>query len=191
MPILAVRDPSGKYRAILFGYACHPITLNLYQFNPTIRDTLSGISRNPTRRDRSLCAGCAGQLVPNARNHIEYAQGHGRSLAVAVKAALDSGLTLVPGPVRCAYEDVTVAFQSLPPRAELEEIAASGPKTGPSSRKRHAALILARLNRGETIPSTMPCPVQAIRFGDDILLSGSAESRSPSMPENQGIVSDP
>ncbi len=173
MPIIAVRDSGGKYRAILFGYACHPITLNLYQFNPDYPGYAQRYIEEAYPGATALFVqGCAGQLVPNARNHIEYAQGHGRSLAVAVKDALDGGLTPVPGPVRCAYEDVAVAFQSLPPRAELEEIAASGPKTGPSSRKRHAALILARMDKGETIPSTMPCPVQALRFGDDILLVG-------------------
>ena len=173
VPVLNITDSGGNIRVILFGYACHPITLNENVYSADYPGYAQRYIEEAYPGATALFVqGCAGQLVPNARNHIEYAQGHGRSLAVAVKDALDGGLTPVPGPVRCAYEDVAVAFQSLPPRAELEEIAASGPKTGPSSRKRHAALILARMDKGETIPSTMPCPVQALRFGDDILLVG-------------------
>jgi hypothetical protein len=33
VPVLAVRAPDGKLRAILFGYACHATTMSAYQIN--------------------------------------------------------------------------------------------------------------------------------------------------------------
>lgn len=169
MPVLTVRDPGGPVRAVLFGYACHPITLNLYEFcgdypgyaQRYIEEAFPGATA-------LFVQGCAGQLVPNARYQVEYAQGHGRSLAVAVKSAVDGRPTPVPGPIRCAYDEIPLAFQPLRPRAELEKTALSGA----TAERRHARLLLNRLDRGEEIETSLPCPLQVIRFGDDILFVG-------------------
>jgi neutral ceramidase len=169
MPVLTVNDPGGAVTAILFGYACHPITLNVYEFcgdypgyaQRYIEEAFPGATA-------LFVQGCAGQLVPNARYQIEYAKGHGRSLAVAVKNAVEGKRAPVPGPVRCAYDEIPLAFQPLPPRAELEETA----RSGGSTESRHARLLLERIDRGEEIDTTLPCPLQVMRFGDDILLVG-------------------
>lgn len=169
MPVIQVRTPGGAVRAVVFGYACHPITLNLYKFCADYPGFAQRYIEEAYPGAVALFVqGCAGQLVPNARFQIEYAQGHGRALADAVKAALDEGVTPVESPVRCAYAEIPLAFQPLPPREQLEKDAASGN----ASNARKARYLLERLDKGEKIDLTMPCPLQAIRFGEGLLLVG-------------------
>jgi len=169
VPVLTVEAPDGSIRAILFGYACHPITLNLQEFcgdypgfaQQYIEDAYPGATA-------LFMQGSSGQLVPNARHQIEYAMGHGRTLLDAVREAVDGERMPLNGPLRCGFEEVPLAFQPLPDRADLERRA----RSGNAAESRKAKFLLAKLDSGEAIPATLPCPLQALRFGDDLLLVG-------------------
>ncbi len=172
VPVLTVSSPDGAVRAILFGYACHPITLNLQRFcgdypgfaQEYIEAAFPGATA-------MFMQGCAGQLVPNARHQIEYAMGHGRELCDTVTDAVTGGESMpVEGPLRCGYEETELAFAPLPPRDELERQAASGN----NSASRKAKFLLAKRDAGKEIDMTLPCPLQALRFGEDLLLLGIA-----------------
>jgi hypothetical protein len=178
VPVLRVAAPDGKIRAVLFGYACHPITLSFDYYcadypgyaQQYIQEAVPGAVA-------MFVQGCGGQLVPNARFQVEYAQGHGRSLADAVKKALDGTQTPVTGPLRCGYQETTLEFQPLPERKVLEEIAQTGKSPGHEKissliSKDKAAYLLQQLDRKQPIPMTVPCPVQAISFGKELLLIG-------------------
>jgi hypothetical protein len=94
--------------------------------------------------------------------------GHGRTLADAVKTALDGPQTPVSGPLRCAYGEVPLEFEPVPDRQALEAQAKS--TSDPIRRK--AAFLLGRLDRNEKILTSIPCPLQAMRFGKELLLVG-------------------
>jgi hypothetical protein len=178
VPVLRVAVPDGKTRAVLFGYACHPITLSFDYYcadypgyaQQYIQEAVPGAVA-------MFMQGCGGQLVPNARFQVEYAQGHGRSLADAVKKALDGKHTPVTGPLRCGYRETTLRFQPLPERKALEEIAQTGSSPGHEKiasliSKDKAAYLLQQLDKKQPIPMTVQCPVQAISFGRELLLVG-------------------
>ena len=177
VPVLKATGTDGRLRAVLFGYACHPITLDMDRF---CGDYPGFAQRYVEEAYPGAVAmfvqGCGAQLVPNARFQIEYAQGHGRSLAAAVKSALDGPQTPVSGPIRCAYREPVLQFQPLPERHVLEEAAKSPGRiaAAPLLDPRKAAALLKRLDAGERIPMTVPCPIQAVSLGKGLLLIGLA-----------------
>ncbi|MHB9031010.1 MAG: neutral/alkaline non-lysosomal ceramidase N-terminal domain-containing protein [Candidatus Latescibacterota bacterium] len=178
VPVLKIAAPDGKTRAILFGYACHPITLSFDYYSGDypgfaqqyIQEAVPGATA-------MFMQGCGGQLVPNSRFQVEYAQGHGRSLADAVKKALDGKQIPLSGPLRCGYQEAVLQFQPLPERKVLEEIAQTGSSPGHEKiasliSKDKAIFLLQQLDKKQPIPMTVPCPLQAISFGKELLLIG-------------------
>jgi len=169
VPVLKAAAPDGAMIAVLFGYACHPITLSGDKFcgdypgfaQQYLQEMYPGAVA-------MFMQGCGGQLVPNARFQVEYAMGHGRTIADAVKKALDGTQTQVTGPLRCAYAEPPLEFEAAPDRAALAEQAKS--KDVILSLK--AQYLLDKLNRNGKIDTTIPCPLQAIRFGKELLMVG-------------------
>jgi hypothetical protein len=169
VPVLKMMSLDGKVRAVLFGYACHPITMSFDKFcgdypgfaQLYIEEAYPGAIA-------LFMQGCGGELVPNARFQLEYAMGHGRALSDAVKNALEGTQTPLTGPLKCAYTEVTLDFQPAPERKVLEEQA----KSDNAGIQRKAAFLLDQLNKNGKIASSIPCPLQAIRFGKELLMIG-------------------
>ena len=169
VPVLKVADTAGKIQAILFGYACHPITLNVDKFcgdypgfaQQYIEEAYPGATA-------LFVQGCGGQLVPNARYQVEYAMGHGRALADAVKKALDGEQISLEGSLKCAYDEVILDFEPPPERNALEENLKSDDK----NLQRKAAFFLDILDNNESIETTLQCPLHVIRFGKEMLFIG-------------------
>ena len=169
VPVLKVATPEGTIQAILFGYACHPITLYMYKFSGDypgfaqhyIEEAYPGVTA-------MFIQGCSGDLVPNARYQVEYAMGHGRALADAVKKALDGEQIPIDGSLKCAYDEITLDFQPPPERKVLEE----NLKSDNRGLKRKSAYFLDILNKNEAIETTLQCPLHVIRFGKEVLFIG-------------------
>ncbi|MHB9029166.1 MAG: neutral/alkaline non-lysosomal ceramidase N-terminal domain-containing protein [Candidatus Latescibacterota bacterium] len=166
VPVLKVADAAGKVKAVLFGYACHPITLNEDRFSSDYPGFAQQYIEEAHPGAIALFVqGCAGQLVPNARFHVEYAMGHGRSLALAAGKAIEGEQKALEGPLRTAYEEVELKFVPLD-RQKLEKEAQSSDR----SVKQKAEWLIAKLDRGEKVSTSLPCPVQVINFGKNLML---------------------
>ncbi|MBN1294383.1 MAG: hypothetical protein JXB48_21280 [Candidatus Latescibacteria bacterium] len=169
VPVLKIADTVGNIKAILFGYACHPITLSGYEFcgdypgfaQQYIEEAYPGATA-------LFIQGCSGQLVPNARFQVEYAMGHGRALADAVKKALDGEQIPINSTLNCAYDEVILDFVPPPDRKVIEENA----KSDNESVKSKATYFLDLLNNNKAIETTLPCPLHVIRFGQELLFIG-------------------
>ncbi len=168
VPVIKVAGSDGSLKAVLFGYACHPITLFEYNISGDypgfaqkyVEDAVPG----------AVCLfmqGCCGQLVPNARYQREYAMGHGRTLADAVLESLEGESVPLTGTIESAYEEVVLDFGPISERATLE-----GQAAGTSSEARKARFLLDRLDKGLPIQTTLDCPLQAMRIGRELLLIG-------------------
>lgn len=174
VPVIRVSAPDGSVRAVLFGYACHPITLN----NDFYCGDYPGYAKQYVEEmypgaTALFLQGCGAQLVPNARFQLDYAKGHGRTLAETVKKALDGPQTPLSGPIRYAYREVPLRFAPLPERRVLVEIAANGTNAFDSLiTPKKARWLLDQLDAGKTLPEKLPCPLQAISFGRELLLAG-------------------
>jgi hypothetical protein len=167
VPVLRVADAAGQPRAVLFGYACHNTCLGDYLF----RGDYAGYAQEYLEQAHPgltalFCIGCAGDQNPYPRRVDELVRIHGRSLATAVDAALETVPRPLAGPLRTAMEDVTLEFAPPPSREQLTAIAATNKQPAAN----HARRLLKQLNEKGDIPTTYAYPVQVVRFGGDLLL---------------------
>lgn len=171
VPVFRVAGSDGAIMAILFGYTCHPITLTGYLFCGDYPGFAQRYIEEAYPGANAMFAqGCAGDLVPNARYQVEYAMGHGRALADAVKKALDSDQTPITGAIRFDYDEVPLDLQPLPPRVELEKDL----KSDNENARKKAALFLHKLDNNEPVEPVLHFPIQVLRVGNEVLIIGLA-----------------
>ena len=166
VPVLRVERPDGKLRALLFGYACHNTTLALYQFCGDYAGYAQQYLEEAHPGTAALfMIGCGADENPYPRGRLELAQQHGRTLATAVEAALLPKPRQISGPLRMAFQEVTLDFAP-PSHEELLKMQ----QKGNQYEKRYATRLLEQLGKGAPIRPSYPYPVQVVRFGDDLLL---------------------
>lgn len=170
VPVLSVAAPDGTVRGILFGYACHNTTLafQLYcgDYAGFAQEELEAAYPQATAM---FVMGCGGDMNPFPRHGpmgLDHARSHGKALADAVRKALAGSQRTVHGPLRVAYDVVTLELEPLPPRARLEVDAQQGLQTIPGRKARY---LLDRLAKERDIPLEQTCPLHVARFGDDLL----------------------
>jgi len=167
VPVLRVSDPQGKLRAVMFGYACHNTTLPYYKFcgdyagfaQQYLQEDLPGVTA-------LFVAGCGADQNPYPRGTEERARQHGRTLATAVEAALETVPRPLGGPLVSAAEEVAIDFAPPPAREELQKIAAG--KREPDAG--HARRLLEELDTSGKIRTSYPYRIQVVRSGDDLVL---------------------
>ena len=171
VPVLRIDDPAGKPRAILFGAASHNTTLGARDYE--ISGDYAGHAQRLIEAEHPgvqgmFILGCAGDANPYPRGSHEIAAEHGKELATEVLRIVkdDKKLLAVKGPLRVAWNDVALPLQPAPPREELEKQAAGSGGTRPWM----AQQMLARLNRGEKLPTSYKCPFAVWQFGEDLTL---------------------
>lgn len=119
VPVLSVAAPDGQLRAVLFGYACHNTTMG---FRKWLGD-YAGYAQQYLEEDHPgvtalFLNGCGGDQNPYPRSELHYAQQHGRSLATAVEAALETNQStprhqrLLQGTLQTRYETVMLSFEA-------------------------------------------------------------------------------
>ena len=91
VPVLAAHDGAGKLKAVVFGYACHNTTMSFYRW----LGDYAGFAQEYFQADHPgvtalFMMGCGGDQNPYPRRELKYAKMHGRSLATAVEAALET-----------------------------------------------------------------------------------------------------
>jgi hypothetical protein len=171
VPVLRVTDDKQAVRAILFGYACHNTTLSFHQFcgdyagyaQQYLEEALPGAVA-------LFVAGCGGDQNPYPRGTIELARVHGRTLATAVQAALQTVPKPLSGPLATAWREAELEFAPPPSRDELLLLASGKPST----QQRHAKTLLEQLAKDGRIKTTYSYPIQVAHFGDDLTLIGLA-----------------
>ena len=119
VPVLRVANAKGELRAVLFGYACHNTTMG---FRRWLGD-YAGYAQEYFEEDHPgssahFLMGCGGDQNPYPRSQLKYAHQHGRSLATAVEAALQTNQVPLDGPIRSVIEAVELEY-TVPERPAL------------------------------------------------------------------------
>ena len=167
VPVLRVERPDGKLRAILFGYACHNTTLGIYQFCGDYAGFAQAyLEEAHPEAVAMFMLGCGGDQNPYPRRTLELAQQHGRTLATAVEAALETQPQPLTGPLRAAYGLATVEYATPPTRGELLELAQSKNQYDRAWGER----LLKQWERDGKLLDRYDCPVQVVRLGDKLTL---------------------
>jgi neutral ceramidase len=165
VPLLRVEDAEGAITAIVFGYACHNTTLGLYQMN----GDYAGYAQHYLEEAHPgtvamFMMGCGGDQNPYPRRTLDLAKQHGRTLATAVEAGLETPKRAITGSLKMAFATAELEYAEAPTKDELLEQAQSTNKYD----KRYAERLLKELE-ASTLITSYPAPVQVVRFGDAVL----------------------
>jgi hypothetical protein len=168
LALLLVHDTKDQLRAVLANYACHCTTLG-GEWNQIHGDwagcAQAAIEQNHPGALALISIGCGADANPSPRGKLEHAQAHGEAIANEVKRLLalpTQPLTKLP---EGKIKRFTLDFDPLPTRARWEERA-----TKPGIVGYHAKKNLARLDRGEKLPTTLPYIAQSWTFGDEMAM---------------------
>jgi neutral ceramidase len=168
VPVLRAIDVTGKVKAVLFGYACHCTTLG-GEFNKICGEWAGYACDEIEQQSPGAVAlaiiGCGADANPEPRRNLDDAKQHGAAAGREVDRLIKSTLTPLPGRITGRFKRIELPLEPLPSRAKLEG----------QTKQRGAAGFLARtlierLDRGESLPTTVPYVVQTWCFGDDMAM---------------------
>lgn len=174
VPVLQVVWANTPHRAVLFGYACHNTTLFVNQY----AGDYAGFAQAFLEKDHPhltalFLTGCGGDQNGYPRGTLELARRHGRTLATAVEAALGNRKRTISGPLKLNYGTVELPYDKVPTREQLaahQTDPARSPFKPYELTPAHAARLMRQLVRNGKLPSSYRCPIQTIRFGQDLVL---------------------
>ncbi len=177
LPILQVIDGRGQTMALVVNYACHCTTLGAD--NMLISGDWAGFAQEAIERQFPAAValtpvGCGAECNPFPLKQVEHAQAHGQAIADAVRQRVAGGLTPLAGPPQCRARWIQLPFDTLPTRTMLEELGKRNDPTGYNARKQ-----LARIERGESLPTHLPYLVQTWSF--DRAASSEGQPRDASL----------
>ncbi len=175
VPVIKVVDAKGKVKALLFSYACHPTTLDGYEWSGDYPG-YAQIELEKTFKGAvaMFFQGASADQNPLPRRTVALAKQYGKELAAAVTRVLEEDSMEEIQPVlKTAYREVDLPFAATPSKAELEAvIEKDGDRTYFSQ---WAHRLIGRLDRGEQLETSYPYPVQAWKLGDQLLFSLAGE----------------
>lgn len=164
VPVLTATRADGSLKAIVFAYACHNTVMDFYQWSGDYAGIaqLSLEARHPNTI-AMFAMGCGADQNPLPRRKIELLKQYGLQLADAVDAVLKEPLKPLTAKLTTAVELTPLKLDPLPPREQLEKMAAASE----SYSQRWAARVL-KLPTDKPFPD-YPYPVQAWKLGDSLL----------------------
>ncbi len=168
LPVLRATDPAGRVRVVLFGYACHCTTLG-GEFNQICAEwagyACDEIERQFPGSTALAIIGCGADANPEPRRNLEDAKQHGQSAAREVERLVKSELTPLPGKLEARLSRLQLPLEPAPDRAALDRRAKL-----PGSEGFFAKSLITRLERGESLATTVPYSVETWCFGDKLAM---------------------
>lgn len=175
VPVIKVVDRKGKVKALLFSYACHPTTLDGYEWSGDYPGYAQiELEKAYKGAVAMFFQGASADQNPLPRRTVALAKQYGKELSAAVMRVLEEdGMKEIQPTLKTAYREIDLPFSPTPSKADLEAvIAKDGDKTYFS---RWAHRLIERLDRGEKLETSYPYPVQAWKLGDQLLFSLAGE----------------
>lgn len=176
VPVLKVVNGRGNIMAIAFGYACHNTVLSTYDWSG---DYAGFAQLDLEKRYKGATAlffqGAGADQNPLPRRSVALAQQYGNTLALAVERVLNEKMRTLSSSLNVAYTEVDLKFKNTSPTAdELRAIISEGSEV-PAYLKQNAKVLLSKLEKGETLMTSYPYPVQVWKLGDQPLIALGGE----------------
>ena len=169
VPVMTVTRPEGELVAILFGYACHPTTLNFLKWCGDYPGFAQiELEQNHSGVTAMFVNTCGGDQNPLPRRSVELCQRYGHMLAAGVEEALKQPCHAISPKLRTAFEYVELPYLKVVNRPELE----SWREDDDPAHARWAARMLKKLDAGEAFASAYPYPIHAWQLGQETLVIG-------------------
>jgi pimeloyl-ACP methyl ester carboxylesterase len=167
LPMMQVVGEDGKVMALFTSYACHCTTLAI----DSIHGDWAGCAQEALEREfpgavALTALGAGADQNPMPRGTVALAVQYGEMLAAEVKRLAGGILSPLDGPLDCRIKQIDLAYDVLPTRSEWQTLA--GSKNAAVSY--HAKKNLARLDRGERLPTHLSYLVQTWSFGTNLAM---------------------
>ena len=169
VPVMTVTDKDNKPMAILFGYACHPTTLNFTKWcgdYPGFAQIL--IEKNHPGALAMFVNTCGGDQNPLPRRQVELCEKYGKMLADGVEEALKKPLKTIQPALKTSFELIELPYEKIITRPELEVAI----RDANAVRKRWAERMIKKLDAGEKFATSYPYPLHAWKLGNEMLMIG-------------------
>lgn len=169
LPILVVKNIAGQIRGIYANYACHCVTLS----NNQVSGDWAGYAQDLIQREfpnsiALMSVGCGADLNPNSGvtgDKVAVAESQGMEIATEIKRLTNGFLVPLEGPLTTQSQTISLKFATPPTREQFAERVKQGGYIG-----YHAQVQLERLNRGESLQTTLDYPIQTWSFGDRLAM---------------------
>ena len=167
LPVLRVTDAAGRVRGVLASYACHCTTVG---FNEVHGDW-AGCAQEFLEKEfpgavALVAIGCGADQNPSPRGTFALARAHGDAVGAEAGRLVRGELQGLSGRLECRTRGIALPFAALPSREEW--VGRAEGKSVPEAY--HARRNLARLERGEKLPTELPYLVQVWNFGEELAM---------------------
>ena len=169
VPVMTITRLDGQVDAILFGYACHPTTLNFFTWcgdYPGFAQ-IELEARHPGATAMFVNT-CGGDQNPLPRRSVELCENYGHQLAVAVEDALVAPLTPISPELQVAFQLIELPYLKTVSREELQAFAVEANPI----RARWARRLLNQFGDTTEFPKAYPYPIHVWRLGQEMLVIG-------------------
>ncbi|MSU79822.1 MAG: hypothetical protein EXS16_17260 [Gemmataceae bacterium] len=165
VPVLCVREPDGKVRAVVFGYACHATVLSFYQWCGDYPGFAQlELEKRYPGATALFFAGCGADQNPLPRRTVDLAAGYGKQLADAVEQVVRGPMAPLVPTVRTTDARIDLPFGDMPTREKVV-LDTMSKNTYIVSR---AKMLLKEIEKEGSLKKTYPYPVQTWRLGGDL-----------------------
>jgi hypothetical protein len=172
VPVLKILNKKGNVKVIAFGYACHPTVLDEYDW---CGDYPGFAQLELEKRYKGATAmffqGGGADQNPMPRRSVALARQFGQELAASVERVLTENMRELSPQLTTAYSEIDLELAQVPTKEELEKME----KEFTGYEKRWAGRLLEKVNRGESLITSYPYPVQVWRLGDQLIMSLGGE----------------
>ena len=171
VPVLQIKDTSGRMKTVLFAYACHNTVLSDY----LIGGDYAGYAQEQLEKDHPgvtalFCQGAGADQNPLPRRKPSYAVQFGKELAAAVEQALEDGMMEQRPLLEMRYQEVELPLTS---PLSLEELSKIG--EGQDWQARWARGMVEEYGQNGRFIQSYPYPVECWRLGDQRLFALGGE----------------
>lgn len=169
LPLLTVREPDGRLRAVLLGYASHATTLTGRE--NFIHGDWPGAAKEMIEERHPgalalITIGAGADANPEPRGSgVADVVRNATKVAAEVDRLLAAPLRPLGDAPKGRLRMIRLPFEPLPERSELERRATLDGADGLLARA-----ALQRMGRGETLPSVVTYPVQTWTFADELAM---------------------
>lgn len=172
VPVIKVLDAKGRVKAIAFAYACHPTTLDGYEWSG---DYVSYAQMELEKAYPGATAlffqGAGADQNPLPRRSVALARQYGRELSAAVQRVMEEEMQPLEAKITTAYEEINLLLAEGPSDEKLDEMAQSPVVYY----QRWARRMLAKKEKGEPFAKSSSYPIQVWRLGDQSIVALGGE----------------
>jgi hypothetical protein len=173
VPVIKVVNNSEKIIAIAFGYACHNTVLSGYQWS----GDYAGFAQSELEKmypgvTALFFQGGGGDQNPLPRRSAAFAKQYGQTLASAVESVIKEDMRELSPQLFTSYKEIKLPLSTPPAKEELLEME----KRFSGYQKRWATRQLDQLNKGGSLMTSYPYPIQIWRLGDQTMMMLGGEA---------------